>query len=124
MEGLSMSAVQQPLGAEQRETIRDELLRALSRLERSMKSTNGAARPRDLEQDTVGRLSRIEALQSQGLTHTLAEREKAQLAQIVAALRRLEEGTYGACNGCGGSIPYERLLVYPETMACAACACG
>lgn len=119
-----MTAVQQPLAAEQRETIREELLRTLCRLERSMKATSGAARPRDLEQDTVGRLSRIEALQSQGLTHTLAEREKAQLAQIVAALRRLEEGTYGACNGCGGSIPFERLLVFPETLACAACARG
>jgi DnaK suppressor protein len=119
-----MTAVQHPLLPEQRETLREELLRTLTRLERSMKASNGAARPRDLEQDTVGRLSRIEALQSQGLTHTLAEREKAQLAHIAAALRRLDEGTYGACNGCGGSIPYERLLVYPETLACAACACG
>lgn len=119
-----MTAVQRPLAPEQRETIREELLRSLTRLERSMKATNGAARPRDLEQDTVGRLSRIEALQAQGLTQTLAEREKAQLAQIAAALRRLEEGTYGACNACGLPIPVERLMVFPETLACAACACG
>ncbi len=119
-----MTAVQPPLAPEQREAIREELLRSLTRLERSMKTTSGAARPRDLEQDTVGRLSRIEALQTQGLTQTLAEREKAQLAQIVAALRRLEEGTYGACNACGGPIPLERLTVFPETLACAACACG
>lgn len=119
-----MTAVQQSLAPEQRETIRDELLRSLTRLERSMKSSVGADRPRDLEQDTVGRLSRIEALQSQGLTKTLAEREKAQLAQLVAALGRLEEGTYGACNCCGGAIPFERLIVFPETLACATCACG
>ncbi len=119
-----MAAVQQSLAPEQLDTIRGELLRSLTRLERSMKTSNGAARPRDLEQDTVGRLSRIEALQSQGLTQTLAEREKAQLAQLVAALRRLEEGTYGSCNCCGGAIPFERLIVFPETLACSTCACA
>jgi DnaK suppressor protein len=119
-----MTAVQQPLALEQRNTIRDELLRSLTRLERSISANGSAARPRDLEQDTVGRLSRIEALQSQGLTRTLAAREAAQLEQIVAALRRMEEGTYGVCNGCGAPIPLERLMIYPETLACSACACG
>jgi DnaK suppressor protein len=119
-----MTAVQQPLAPDERETIREELLRTLTRLERSLKASDGAARPRDLEQDTVGRLSRIEALQSQGLTQTLAERDRAQLAQVIAALRRLEEGTYGACNACGGPIPLPRLMVFPETLACQACACG
>ena len=119
-----MTAVHQPLAPEQRDMIRDDLLRSLTKLERSMKANGLAARPRDLEQDTVGRLSRVEALQSQGLTKTLAEREKAQLEQIVAALRRLEDGTYGSCNCCGGPIPVERLMVFPETLACSTCACG
>ncbi len=118
-----MTAVHQPLAPEQRDMIRDELLRSLTKLERSMKASGLTARPRDLEQDTVGRLSRVEALQSQGLTKTLAEREKAQLEQIVAALRRLEDGTYGSCNCCGGPIPVERLMVFPETLACSTCAC-
>lgn len=118
-----MTAVQQPLAPEQQDEIRNELLRCLTKLERSMKANGAAARPRDLEQDTVGRLSRVEALQSQGLTKTLAAREQVQLEQIVAALRRLEEGTYGACNGCGAPIPMERLMIYPETLACSACAC-
>ena len=43
--------------------------------------------------------------------------------KIDAALRRLEEGTYGACNGCGAPIPMERLMIYPETLACSTCAC-
>jgi DnaK suppressor protein len=119
-----MTAVQQPLAPEQRSIIRDELLRSLTKLERSISANGAAARPRDLEQDTVGRLSRIEALQSQGLTATLAAREKAQLEQIMSALRRLEDGSYGVCNGCGAAIPVERLMVFPETLACAACACG
>ena len=119
-----MTLAHQPLAPEHLELIRGELLRSLTRLERSMKANGAAARPRDLEQDTVGRLSRIEALQNQGLSKNLEARGQAQLAQIIAALRRLEEGTYGACNACGVTIPLERLLVCPETLACSACANG
>jgi DnaK suppressor protein len=117
-----MTAVQSPLAPEQVGQIRDELLRALSRLERSLKT--GSVRLSDLEQDTVGRLSRIDAIQNQGVTRSLEERERTQLSQIADALRRIEEGTYGACGGCGGPIPFERLLIYPETRACTACATG
>jgi DnaK suppressor protein len=119
-----MTAVQSPLADEQIRMVRDELLRSLSKLERSLKISGESARPRDLEQDTVGRLSRIDAIQNAGLTANLEERERAQLRQVVDALRRIEDGTYGACTACGGSIPFERLLVFPETLACTACARG
>jgi len=119
-----MTAVHTPLLPEQVEYIRSDLIRTLTRLERSMKISGESARPRDLEQDTVGRLSRIDALQNAGLSENLQERERVQLRQIVDALRRIEEGTYGACNCCGGAIPFERLTVFPETLACATCARG
>ena len=119
-----MTAVHSPLPSAQLEEIRRELLRRLARLERSLKISGESARPRDLEQDTVGRLSRIDALQNQGLTQNLEERERAQLNQIVEALRRLEDGTYGSCGACGRAIPFERLLIFPETLSCSSCARG
>ncbi|MBB4636824.1 TraR/DksA family transcriptional regulator [Longimicrobium terrae] len=119
-----MTVVEQLLAPAQRDMIRDELLRSLCKLERSLKASGEAARPRDLEQDTVGRLSRIEALQNAGFTKKLEAREQAQLEQIVAALHRLEEGSYGSCNGCGAPIPFERLSIFPETLACSTCTRG
>ena len=119
-----MTAVQQPLAPHERDMIRDELLRSLTKLERSLKSSGAAARPRDLEQDTVGRLSRVEALQNAGFTKNLEAREQAQLEQILSALQRLDDGSYGACSGCGAPIPFERLQIFPETLACSTCARG
>jgi DnaK suppressor protein len=119
-----MTAVQTPLRADQLEAIRGDLLRSLNKLERSLKIGSESAHPRDLEQDTVGRLSRIDALQNAGLTAKLQDRERAMLSQVVEALRRIEDGTYGACNGCGKGIPLERLMVFPETLACDKCARG
>ena len=40
---------------------------------------------------------------------------------VVDALRRLEEGSYGACTACQNPIPYGRLAVMPETRYCVGC---
>ena len=62
-----------------------------------------------------GRLSRIEALQNQGLTQNLTERERAAArTQVVDALRRLDEGSYGVCTACQAPIQLERLAGLPR----------
>ena len=44
------------------------------------------------------------------------------LRNIDAALARISEGTYGACDDCGREIPAERLQALPFSTRCAACA--
>ncbi|MBW3554984.1 MAG: TraR/DksA C4-type zinc finger protein [Gemmatimonadetes bacterium] len=109
------------LTREQVATLTADLDRELRKLERSMRTTEEALRPVKLDQTAVGRLSRIDSLQNQGLTRNLQEREQAKLGQIVAAVQRVEAGTYGTCVECGGAIRFERLEVFPETPTCAAC---
>jgi DnaK suppressor protein len=101
-----------------------ELDRALRKLERSMRATEDAMRPVTLDQSAVGRLSRIDSLQNQGLTRNLQEREQAKLGQVMSAYQRIEAGTYGVCVECGAAIPFERLEVFPETPTCTACSTG
>jgi DnaK suppressor protein len=36
-----------------------------------------------------------------------------ELSEVEAALRRLDEGTYGRCEACGGPIPDEVLAANP-----------
>ena len=98
------------------------LERDLSKLERSMRVTDEAMRPIELDQSAVGRLSRIDSLQNQGLTRNLQEREQVKLALVVGALRRIEASSYGSCSDCGAGIPFERLMVFPEAPTCASCA--
>lgn len=105
----------------QLDELRDELDRQLGRLERSMRATDEAARPVELDQQAVGRLSRMDSLLSQGMAKNLQEREQTKLALLQQAVRRLEEGMYGLCERCGDAIPFERLLVIPEAPTCATC---
>ncbi|MFN3989275.1 MAG: TraR/DksA family transcriptional regulator [Erythrobacter sp.] len=47
---------------------------------------------------------------------------RAEARQIVFALKRIENGTYGVCANCGADIPAERLAVQPIATRCVACA--
>jgi DnaK suppressor protein len=109
------------LTADQVAELTGELERIVAKLERSMRTTEEAMRPVQLDQSAVGRLSRIDSLQNQGLTRNLQEREQAKLGQVVTAFQRLEDGTYGSCTECGGAIPFERLQIFPETPTCSSC---
>src|SRR6478609_55596 len=47
------------------------------------------------------------------LADSLVSREASALQEVDAALRRIEEGTYGTCEETGKPIPEERLKAIP-----------
>ncbi len=55
------------------------------------------------------------------IDYTLGENSEAVLAEIDAALGRIEAGTYGTCTNCGNEIPVERLEAYPWASLCIDC---
>jgi DnaK suppressor protein len=55
------------------------------------------------------------------LDFTLEENEERVLAEIDAALTRIEDGTYGVCTNCGKQIPEERLEARPWATLCIEC---
>ena len=52
------------------------------------------------------------------LDYTLEENSEQLLAAIDAALKRIEDGTYGTCARCGKPIPEERLEAKPYATLC------
>ncbi len=58
----------------------------------------------------------------QEFTLSLMESEEATLANIEAALERVEDGTYGLCEECGVKIPKKRLEAIPYATMCVKCA--
>ncbi len=102
--------------------IRADLEAQLVRLERSMAVSEEAVRTVELDQQAVGRLSRMDSLQNQSMSRNLQEREQVRYAAVKAALRRMEAGTYGVCTSCGLPLQPGRLLVMPEVERCPACA--
>lgn len=54
----------------------------------------------------------------------VANDAQAKVAEIDAALGRVEAGTYGTCEACGQPIPEARLEAVPEATLCVGCKTG
>ena len=78
-------------------------------------------RPVTLDQQSVGRVSRIDAIQQQQMAIASQTQTSRMLRSIEAALRRIEEGEYGDCRQCGEPILFARLQIQPEASLCVTC---
>ena len=71
---------------------------------------------------SIGRLSRMDALQNQQIALELKRRQENQLLRIENAFKRLAKGQYGLCGKCKKPIEENRLEVFPDTVTCVRCA--
>ena len=83
-----------------------------------------AARPVELDQQRTGRLSRMDALQGQGMARAAERGRNTELRKIEAALVRLDNDEYGWCVKCGEELATERLRLDPAVPICFDCAKG
>jgi DnaK suppressor protein len=56
------------------------------------------------------------------IDYSLGENSQTVLAEIDAALQRIEDGTYGTCGNCGKEIAVGRLEAHPWASLCIDCA--
>jgi len=85
------------------------------------KASGETTRPVVLDQASVGRLSRMDAMQAQQMALETARRRQHELAKLEGALRRIESGEYGYCLVCGEEIDVRRLSVAPTSTRCVTC---
>jgi RNA polymerase-binding protein DksA len=52
----------------------------------------------------------------------LRDRSRVELSRVEAALRSIDDGSYGTCTSCGNPIAPERLEAIPWTPFCIDCA--
>jgi RNA polymerase-binding protein DksA len=98
--------------------IRERLMAHKAELRKRVSTIHEHAR-NPLDQDSaeqaaqLGNVAVVSALESEAVQ---------QIAEIDAALQRLEAGTYGACISCGEPIGEGRLKVRPAATQCRDCA--
>jgi DnaK suppressor protein len=79
-------------------------------------------KPVPLDQTTVGRLSRMEAIQAQAMSAATQQRREYQLQRVKQALNRVAAGEYGLCESCDEPIELRRLEFDPAGTLCLECA--
>lgn len=94
---------------------RDELMS-------SQKMAQTSTQTVELDQSSVGRVSRGDALQSQSMAVETSRLRQQQLRQISTALALIVSGDYGYCSVCDNEIDPRRLEIEPASTMCVPCA--
>ena len=104
--------------------LRAELATRLKALREASHTSADTRRPVELDQTSVGRLSRMDAMQGQAMALAVEQRRKDEMRRIEVAVRRIDDGEYGYCIACGEEIAAKRLAADPTIPTCIACASG
>jgi len=75
-----------------------------------------------LDQTSVGRVSRTDAMQGQAMAIAVNQRRQIELHKIALALKRIDQDEYGYCLECDKEIAEPRLKLDPATSLCISCA--
>ncbi len=101
--------------------VRDRLNKAIADLESIKDTGDAAAAVVELDQTRVGRLSRMDAMQSQAMSAAAQQRQRARIVSLKLAIKRLDSDDYGDCLSCGEPIDPRRLDYDPAVARCIGC---
>ena len=102
--------------------LRQRLEQRLHDVRASSQASAQDRQPVALDQASVGRLSRMDAMQVQAMAVASEHMRSAEIRKIEAAIARLDAGEYGYCVTCGEEIAARRLLADPTVPTCIQCA--
>ncbi len=107
---------------EELNTARKLLLALKDEIETLLAESSESRQAVELDQTSVGRLSRMDAMQGQQMALAAGRQRRQDLVLIDAAMQRIEEGTYGFCLVCEEKIAPKRLSFSPAVTTCIDCA--
>jgi len=105
-----------------RERFRPRLVRELADVEALLSQSEENSAPVQLDQQSVGRIARMDAMQAQAMAQEAGRRYHNRKLRILRTLARMDEGDFGYCAECGEPIGDGRLNADPTFPHCIACA--
>lgn len=107
--------------AAEKKKLRKELEEKRRELVAAFRRTQEANRTRGSDDGPLDLADTATELYTQEFNYSLSENDRNQLAQIDAALERMEDGDYGLCEECGEAISDNRLKAIPWAILCIDC---
>ncbi len=103
-------------------TFSDKLTARIAELQALEEVASGATDTVTLDQSTVGRLSRMDAMQGQAMAQATALRRQQEIRELQQALSRMEDDCFGECRECLELIDPRRIAHNPAVILCLTCA--
>ena len=99
-----------------------KLLKAQQKqLQQQIDNSETDVQPVTLDQQSVGRVSRIDAIQQQQMAIANREQDRKLLIAIRKSLVRVDNDEYGYCLECAEPVGFARLEVQPQAEYCVRC---
>jgi DnaK suppressor protein len=102
-------------------SLRQRLLEMQQEVAAQLNDIATISRPVELDQQSVGRVSRIDAIQQQQMALANQRQATRLLKQVELALARIDNGEYGNCLQCEEPIAIARLQAQPFAGFCLDC---
>ncbi len=109
------------LDEKQLEQLQSLLIDKQQELDVQLANRDSSTKPVTLDQQSVGRVSRIDAIQQQQMAIANQQQTQQLLQHIELALQRIEAGEYGICVRCEEPIAFARLQAQPAATLCIEC---
>ncbi len=112
---------EEPLSKEQVAELGARLRKQRDSLQQQLAESGDQAQPVTLDQQSIGRVSRVDAIQQQQVAVAGREQLSMTLRQVMTALARVESGDFGYCTRCDEPIGFQRLNARPQAPLCLRC---
>lgn len=109
------------LTPKQAQELRSLLQSNKTKLEQQLLDAESATGVVRLDQSSVGRVSRVDAMQQQSMAVSTRAKAEASLRNVIKALKRMDAEDFGYCAQCDEPIQFNRLKVQPQASHCVKC---
>ena len=106
---------------EEKEKLENHIKEKIEKLIKDVVSYKQLTRPIPPD-NAIGRLTRMEAISSKSINEATLRRAQQTLSKLERVLIMADAPDFGLCKTCEEPIPFERLMIVPETDLCVECA--
>lgn len=106
---------------EKRERLKDRIEKRIVDLKENISSYQTLTQP-IAPDNAIGRLTRMEAINSKSINEAALSKAKQTLSKMERALKMIHDPDFGLCRECEQPIPFDRLMIVPESDLCVECA--
>jgi DnaK suppressor protein len=109
------------MNSSERQEFREVILGGIASQKQQIESLLKSVKP-IAPDNSIGRLTRMEAIGSKGVSEASLSSAQKKLAGLETALNKIGNLEFGVCIRCSSQIPKGRMLLIPESVTCVTCA--
>lgn len=109
------------MNTDQKDTLTNHIRKTIVELKEAIEAYKALTQP-IAPDDSIGRLTRMEAINSKGINEAALRKARNKLSRLERILRDIDDPDLGLCQACEEPIPFARLMAMPESDLCVTCA--